>query len=186
METSLKAVCGRLRAGALAQDLRVRNMKLATFVLAAVLAWFGAAGAAKAESNPFEKLSGDWTGEGTVRTRDGPFKEVSCKVAYKTAGSNLDQTLSCTGDDYEIEAKLKLTDKDGRVKGTWTEAIYDAAGGVTGKAHEDVIRAVIRGDKFSGRMSLKVTDAGHSINILQRNEESGIYRLVTSLFLRRE
>ena len=121
-----------------------------------------------------------------MRTRDNPFKPVTCKAAYKTGGGKLDQTLSCTGDDYDIEAKLKLTDKDGRVKGTWTEAIYDAAGGVTGKAHEDVIRAVIRGDKFSGRMSLKLTDTGHSINILQRNEDTGNYRLVTSLSLRRE
>lgn len=166
---------------------KVQDMKRAAFVVVAVLVLLGGAGAAKAEGNPFEKLSGNWTGEGLVRTRDNPFKNVTCKAAYKTAGSDLTQTLSCTGDDYDIDAKLKLTDKgDGRVKGTWTEAIYDASGGVTGKAHEDVIRLVIRGDKFSGRMSLKVTEAGHSINILQRNEDTGIYRLVTSLFLRRE
>ena len=160
-------------------------MKLATFVLAAVLASFGAAGAAKAEGNPFEKLSGNWTGEGTVRTQDGPLKKVNCKADYKNSGSDLTLNLGCTGDDYEIEAKLKLTDKDGRLKGTWNEAIYDASGGVTGRAHDDVIRAIIRGDKFSGRMSIKITDAGHSINILQRNEESGSYRLVTSLNFRR-
>ena len=160
-------------------------MKLATFVLAAVLTWFGAAVAAQAAGNPFEKLSGDWTGEGTVKTKDGTLKKVSCKVNYKVTGSNLAQQLSCTGDDYEIEAKLKLAEKDGKVKGNWTEAIYDASGEVAGKAHEDIIHAVIRGDKFSGRMSLSITDAGHSINILQLNEDTGTYRLVTSLLLHR-
>ena len=77
-------------------------------------------------------------------------------------------------------------DKAGKVKGNWSEAIYDASGAVTGTARDDVIRAVIRGDKFSGRMSLKLTDAGHSINILQLDEDTGIYRLVTSLNLQRQ
>jgi len=34
-------------------------------------------------------------------------------------------------------------------------------------------------------MSIKVSDAGHSINIVQLNQSSGTYRLVTSLSLRR-
>jgi hypothetical protein len=110
---------------------------------------------------------------------------VTCKASYKVTGNNLSQDLSCTGNDYEIQAKLKLTDKGGKVKGSWNEAIYDASGGVTGSAKENLIHALIRGDKFSGRMSLKLTDAGLSINMVQRDEKSGIYRLVTSLFLRR-
>jgi len=161
-------------------------MKRAAFAVVALLALLGAAGAANAEGNPFEKLSGDWTGEGRVRTSDGSFKNVTCKANYKNAGNNLNLNLGCTGDDYEIEAKLKLADKDGRVKGTWNEVIYDASGSVTGRAHEDVIRAVIRGDKFSGRMSIKMTDAGHSINILQLNEDTGVYRLATSLVFGRK
>jgi hypothetical protein len=164
----------------------VQDMKRAAFVVIAVLALLGAAGAAKAEGNPFEKLSGNWTGEGRVRTSDGSFKKVTCKADYKTASNNLTLNLGCTGDDYEIEAKLKLADKDGRVKGTWNEVVYDASGSVTGRAHEDVIRAVIRGDKFSGRMSIKTTDAGHSINILQLNEDTGVYRLATSLVFQRK
>ncbi len=165
--------------------MTVRTVKLATLVLTAALAWLWVGAAANAEGNPFEKLNGDWTGEGTVRTKNDPQKKVSCKVNYKVTGSDLTQELSCTGDDYEIEATLKLTDKDGKVKGSWNEVIYDASGEVVGKAHEDVIRTVIRGDKFSGRMSLKVTDAGHMINILQLNEDTGTYRLATSLSMHR-
>ena len=127
-------------------------MKLATFILAASLASFGVSVAASAASNPFDKLSGDWTGGGTVKLKDGKLKKVSCKANYKVTGNNLSQDLSCTGDDYEIEAKLKLTDKGGKVKGSWSEVIYDASGEVSGNAKEDIIRAVIRGDKFSGRI----------------------------------
>jgi hypothetical protein len=35
-------------------------------------------------------------------------------------------------------------------------------------------------------MSLKVFEAGHSINIVQLNEKTGTYQLVTSLRLHRE
>lgn len=165
--------------------MAVRNMTLAALALAGTVAWLGVNVPAQAAGNPFEALAGDWTGEGTVKTKSDPQKKVSCKVNYKVAGSDLTQTLSCTGDDYEIEATLKLTDNDGKVKGSWNEVIYDASGEVVGKAHDDVIRSVIRGDKFSGRMSLKVTETGHSINMLQLNEDTGTYRLVTSLALRR-
>lgn len=165
--------------------MTLRNLKRATLVLATASAWLYLSPPADAAGNPFEKLSGDWTGEGTVKLKDGRTKTVSCKVSYKAAGSDLTQSLTCTGDDYEIEATLKLTDKDGRVKGKWNEVIYDASGEVVGKAHDDAIRAVIRGDKFSGRMSLKVTAAGHTINMLQLNEDTGTYRLATSLTMHR-
>jgi hypothetical protein len=169
----------------LGSRMTVRNMTLAAVALAGTVAWLGVDVRAQAGGNPFEKLAGDWTGEGTVKTKSDPQKKVSCKVSYKVAGSDLTQSLSCTGDDYEIEATLKLTDTGGKVKGSWNEVIYDASGEVMGKAHDDVIRAVIRGDKFSGRMSLKVTETGHTINMLQLNEDTGTYRLVTSLNLRR-
>lgn len=161
-----------------------KPVSLATFILAFALTSSNGAVLANA-ANPFEKLKGEWKGGGTVVTKNDPAKKVTCNVNYKVTGTNLTQSLQCTGDDYEIDAKLKLTDKGGKVKGSWNEVIYDAAGGVTGNAKDDIIRAVIRGDKFSGRMSLKVSDAGHSINIVQRDEKSGVYRLVTSLFLRR-
>lgn len=161
-----------------------KPVSLATFILAFALTSSNGAVLANA-ANPFEKLKGEWKGGGTVVTKNDPAKKVTCNVNYKVTGNNLTQSLQCTGDDYEIDAKLKLTDKGGKVKGSWNEVIYDAAGGVTGNAKDDIIRAVIRGDKFSGRMSLKVSDAGHSINIVQRDEKSGVYRLVTSLFLRR-
>jgi hypothetical protein len=161
-------------------------LALATLLIAAALASPALAVSARADSNPFEQLKGDWTGGGTVLPGKGGPKKVSCKVTYKVAGSTLSQNMSCTGDDYEIEAKLKLTDKAGKVKGSWTEAIYDASGAVTGTAKKNLIHAIIRGDKFSGRMSINVSDAGHSINIVQLNENTGTYRLVTSLRLRRQ
>jgi hypothetical protein len=162
-----------------------RVMPLAGLILAA--AWTSPGGAASSTTagNPFDELSGDWKGGGRVILADGERKEVSCSETYKVAGSKIVQTLRCTGSDYEISTTLKLTYKDGKIKGSWNESIYDANGSVIGTAKDDTIHARISGDKFSGRMSVKVSDTGHSINIVQLNSKSGTYRLATSLTLRR-
>jgi hypothetical protein len=157
-------------------------LTLTGLLLAASLA---TPGGAATPPNPFDQLSGDWKGGGTVLLKDGQPKKVSCQATYKTAGSNITQTLRCTGDDYEINTNLKLTDKGGKIRGSWNESVYDASGGVTGTAKNDIVHAVITGDKFRGRMSIKLTNAGHSINIVQFNEKSGTYRLATSLSLHR-
>jgi hypothetical protein len=161
------------------------TISAAAIVLVAFAASLGMAISAAAAANPFEELKGDWKGGGTVWLTDGKVKKVDCKATYKVSGSNLTQNLECTGDDYEIEAQLKLSDKGGKVKGSWNEVIYDASGAVSGKARPDIIRAAIRGDKFSGRMSLKVIDQGHTINIVQLNEKTGTYRLASSLSFHR-
>ena len=157
-------------------------LTLTGLLLAASLA---TPGGAATPPNPFDQLSGDWKGGGTVLLKDGQPKKVSCQATYKTAGSKITQTLSCTGDDYEINTNLKLTDKGGKIRGSWNESVYDVSGGVTGTAKNDIVHAVITGDKFRGRMSIKLTNAGHSINIVQFNEKSGTYRLATSLSLHR-
>jgi len=65
-----------------------------------------------------------------------------------------------------------------------SESTYDANGGVTGTGKDNAVHARTTGDKLSDRMSIKVPDVGNEINIVQFNESSGTYRLVTSLSLR--
>lgn len=158
---------------------------LAGLILAATLASPVEAAPPKAPGDPFDQLKGDWQGGGIVILADGQAKTVSCSVKYGVTGSNIAQTLRCTGDDYEVNTTLKLTYKQGKIKGSWSETIYDASGSVSGTAKDNTVHAVIAGDKFSGRMSIKVYDARHTINILQLNSKSGTYRLATSLTLRR-
>ncbi len=162
-----------------------KAMPLAALILAAALAGPGDAAAPKAAGNPFDQLSGDWKGGGTVITADGQRKKVRCKATYKVAGSNMSQNLRCAGTDYRINASTKLTYKSGKIKGSWSERTYDANGSVTGTAKDNTIHARITGDNLSGRMSINLSDAGHSINIVQFNKNSGTYRLVASLSLRR-
>lgn len=160
-----------------------RFAPLAGLLLAASLAASGEAAAPA--GNPFDQLSGEWKGGGIVIPANRQPKKVSCQVTYKPAGGNITQNLRCTGDDYEVNTNLKLTYKNGKIKGSWTESTYDANGNVTGTAKNDTIHALISGDKFSGRMSIKIVKADHTINIVELDEKSGTYRLATSLTLHR-
>jgi len=134
---------------------------------------------------PFEALSGDWKGGGTVTPNKGDPIKVACKATYKVTGNTLLQKLRCAGADYSINATNKLSNKGGKIKGSWNEATYDANGGVTGTAKDKTIHAKISGDKFSGRMSINVSDTGHEINIMQLNEDTGTYRQAASVSLHR-
>ena len=101
-------------------------------------------------------------------------------------GSNLTQNLRCAGTDYRIDATLKLTDKGGKVRGSWNEKTYDANGGVTGTAKDDTIHARISGDKFSGRMSHQrfrwgPRDQHHSAQRGHRHLSSGSERVLAPL-----
>ena len=160
-------------------------MPLAALILAVALAAPAGAADPKAAGTPFDALSGEWKGGGTVTPVKGEPLKVACKATYKVTGSTLSQHLRCAGADYRIDATTKLTDKGGKIKGSWNEATYDANGGVTGTAKEKTIHAKISGDKFSGRMSINVSDAGHEINIMQLNEDTGTYRPAASVSLRR-
>jgi hypothetical protein len=158
-------------------------LPLAALILAAAFAPSAQAADSKAAGNPFELLSGDWKGGGTVTPAKGDPMKVACKATYKVTGSTLSQNLRCAGTDYRIDATLKLSEKGGKIKGFWNEKTYDANGGVTGTAKDNTIHARISGDKFSGRMSINVSDAGHEINIVQLNEDTGTYRPAASVSL---
>ena len=161
-----------------------RALSLVSLILGVALASPGLAAPQKA-GDPFDQLKGEWKGDGVVITDDGQPKKVSCTTKYQVTGGNIVQTLYCKGNDYEVNTTLKVTDRSGKIKGSWNESVYDASGTVTGTTKDDTIHALIAGDKFSGRMSIKVSDARHTINIVQFNAKSGIYRLATSLTLER-
>jgi hypothetical protein len=162
-----------------------KALALASLILTVSLASVGYAASPAATGDPFTELKGDWKGGGTVILDDGEKKKVDCTTTYKVAGTNITQTLHCKGEDYEVNTLLKVTDKSGKIKGTWTESVYDASGSVSGKARGDTIHAIISGDKFSGRMSIKVKGDSHTINVVKLNNKTGTYRLATSLTLHR-
>jgi hypothetical protein len=171
--------------------LTIATAKLASVLLLFLLAFVPqpAQSANEAQSrgdgNPFDHLTGDWTGGGTVTPSRGEPEKVDCKVSYSASGNTVTQALLCTGADSRYDAKTKFKYNKGKISGSWTEANFDASGNINGSAIGDLVHARISGDKFSGRMSIKVSDADHTINIVQLDNKSGAYRLAASFSLHR-
>lgn len=139
----------------------------------------------KGTGNPFDLLSGYWSGGGTVVPGKGAPEKVSCKVTYNVAGSAVTQNMRCAGTDYKFNTSSKLNYSGGKISGSWSETTYDAAGSVSGTASGNTVHAVISGDKFSGRLSINVSGSRHTINIVQLDPKSGTYRQAASVALHR-
>jgi hypothetical protein len=169
--------------------LTAKLAPIAMLVLVALVTGPAQSAAASApprgEGNPFDQLTGDWTGGGIVTPSRGDPEKVECKVSYTPSGSTVTQTLVCSGVDNQFDAKTKFKYKGGKISGSWNEKTFDASGNISGSAIGDLVHARISGDKFSGRMSIKVSDSGHTINIVQLDNKSGAYHLAASFTLHR-
>jgi hypothetical protein len=156
----------------------------ALLLMTAVLA-LTALPAKTASANPYEKLSGYWSGGGTVTPLKGPAETVSCRATYQTEGADVTQTVRCTGVSRQFSASFDLTHARGRISGSWSEQLYAASGSVSGTVSGNSIRARLTGSKFEGRMSIDVAGSRHTISIVQLDAGSGAYRPVAALSLSR-
>jgi hypothetical protein len=73
----------------------------------------------------------------------------------------------------------------GRIDGAWREQVRGASGGVSGTANGNSIRARLTSQTFNGRMRIDVAGPTHTIEIVQRDEQSGAYRPVASIAMHR-
>jgi hypothetical protein len=169
--------------------LTAKFAPILSLLLVAVVAGQAASAATQAPprgtGNPFDQLKGDWTGDGIVTPTRGDPEKVDCKVTYTAAGNTVTQALLCTGVDNRFDAKTKFKYNGGKISGSWLETTFDASGSISGSAIGHLVHARISGDKFSGRMSINVSDSGHTINIVQLNNKTGAYQLAASFSLQR-
>jgi hypothetical protein len=163
--------------------LTVRALPIVLLIVGAFASL--AAGAATDKGNPFDQLKGDWTGGGIVTPAKGGTKKVTCKVSYDVAGNATTQSMVCNGDDYQFDAKTKFKNNGGKLSGSWNEVIYDASGNISGTAGGDTVHARISGDKFSGRMSIVVSADRHTINMVQLDPKTNVYRESAAFVLHR-
>jgi hypothetical protein len=125
------------------ETMAYRSFSSVTALAAAVVALSLAAAlpASAQASDPFEALKGEWKGGGTVTPMGGDPVPVACKVTYDLSGESLAQNLRCAGEDTTIKTETKMTDKGGKVSGSWYEKSYDRTGGLNGTATDRTIHA---------------------------------------------
>ena len=69
-------------------SLAEKAMPLSALIVAAALTVPAGAADPKAAGTPFEALSGDWKGGGTVTPAKGEPLKVACKATYKVTGGS--------------------------------------------------------------------------------------------------
>jgi hypothetical protein len=126
----------------------------------------------EAAPGPFAFLSGNWTGNGTIKVRSGQKERIRCKIGYAVpaAGTSFDQTLKCASDSYSFDAQSSVNHGGGSLNGTWS--IYNLKGQVTGVAKGNKINAKVRGDGLI--VSVNVTTTGDDQSVFITSEGTDV------------
>ena len=94
-----------------------------------VLAFYGAVtavviahsspAAAQQMASVFEVMSGQWTGEGTIRTTDGGSERIRCRATYRphNGGISLRQEMLCASDSYKFQVTSDLVQRAETISG---------------------------------------------------------------------
>lgn len=143
--------------------LTAKSLALAAFLLT------GAA-PALAEDGPvlFGRLTGSWTGTGTITMNTGDKERIRCRVDYSVAGAGkkLEQIMRCASDSYKFDVKANVEYADGSIAGLWTATNYDITGDVTGQVDSTNIKARVRGSGLSVNLVVATTGDSQQISLV--------------------
>lgn len=159
--------------------------RAALIILATALTALSVPAASQADSNPFVQLAGSWRGSGTVSPLGAEKERVLCRVSYKVAASEVHQVLECASSDYRITVNSDINVDGEQLSGKWSESNFGLGGGISGLAKGDTIFVRINGEKFQGRMTIKVESEAHTVDISQFDSGNGRYSHMASMTLRR-
>ncbi len=120
-----------------------------------------------AANGPFSGLTGTWRGAAEIRLQSGNAETLKCFAYYnpKGAGDELGLAIRCASASNKIELRAQLTAAGGKVSGRWEERTYNAAGDVTGSAHDGRLTLTIDGGAFKGSMSVRTSGTNQTVSI---------------------
>ncbi len=121
-------------------------------------------------ASPINKLSGRWSGWGSVQFLSGANEKVKCVATYfiKEAGRAVRQNLRCASASYKIDAVANYGVSGSRVTGHWQERVHSTQGRVSGTSRADGFSLTIVGESFRAPMTLSTTACKQSISIRPR------------------
>ena len=61
-----------------------------------------------AQTRPFERLEGAWSGSGVIASNDGRSERMRCSAQYSGGGSGLKLQLQCASDSYHFDARSEV------------------------------------------------------------------------------
>jgi hypothetical protein len=147
----------------------------ATCLAQVVVLLLAPASSAQSAPAPLSKvlanLPGLWTGEGRLGFKDGKMESVSCRATYFAAedAAGLRQTIRCASPSGKIELKSRLEEKDGVLKGEWSEEMYSLKGELSGKVTERGLVVTVKGADLDANMDVIVKDNRQIVEIQFHN-----------------
>jgi hypothetical protein len=111
------------------------------------------------QPGPFERMSGTWSGGGTVVFSDGHDEPIRCRLDNDVggAGSMLELRLRCASASYNLEVQSTVAAYQGEVSGNWNERSRNIRGRVLGVWEKDRVVAHVEGGAFEADVTLTAT-----------------------------
>jgi hypothetical protein len=156
----------------------VRTARLSAVASMAVAAFASAVPAHAA--NPFDELSGSWSGRGRAYFANGESEALRCSANYRSlaSGSQLRLAIRCASTATSVDLRASLAYAGGSVSGTWEERTFNMGGAVSGSAGANNLRLAFSGG-IGGTMSVALAKSGHQVQI--QSSGSNLTRVTMSL-----
>ncbi len=149
-------------------DLASRDLRIA----GSWLAYVRDPKRAGSSTQPFDGLSGKWTGEGSIALTNGTVERLRCDASYTVSGGgdNLDQTLRCASDSYKFDLRVSLADKRDAILGNWNQQSNNVQGGISDQDSKGLIQLTVTGQTFSASVTVATRESQRSVKFVHRAE----------------
>src|SRR6185295_19574562 len=101
----------------------------------------------------FTAFAGNWSGSGTIVTKDGARERIRCRSSNSESGNGLKLTRRCASDSYKFELQSDITSSGGAISGSWNETTRGVYGTLSGKMGGGRITATAQAVGFSAGLS---------------------------------
>lgn len=132
--------------------------------------------AALAANSPFERMVGQWSGNGTIQMSDGNHEPLRCKAAYDvlSKGANLQLNIRCASQSYNFDLRSSANYAGGKITGMWSESTLNTGGQLSGDAEGDRIRIEANSQSFSAVLTLVTRGNKQSVTVESRQPNSRV------------
>jgi hypothetical protein len=146
--------------------------------------WLSAYGGGHAQSPAsFEKLAGQWSGNGTIDLSNGAQESIRCRAAYDVLEqqNSLQLNIRCASETYNFDLRASAKHSAGAISGTWSESSRNVAGTISGKAAGDRFEVLAKGPSFSAHLTLITRNDRQSVIIQSQEAKAAVKRASISL-----
>lgn len=128
---------------------------------------------AEATINPFDNMSGAWSGTGSITLGSGDKERIRCRVTYKVdnGGTRVEQDLRCASDSYKFELSSDIYYANGHITGHWNETSRRTNGTISGRATPGRIEALAETSGFAALFTVVTRGDNQSVRIESKSYE---------------